>query len=168
MKILQNCSNGLDTLNETIGKLVSWLTTALVIIFCYDVVMRYLFSNTAVWITELEWHFFSLIFLIGAAYAFKHDKHVRVDVFYSNFSVKGKALINFIGITIFLIPWCLVIIKASYNYASYALLLNEGSANPGGLPYRFIIKFSITVGFILLLLQAISEWMKALVVLRSD
>ena len=168
MKLLQRFSNGLDTINEEVGKLVSWLTTALVILFCYDVVMRYLFSSTAVWITELEWHFFALIFLIGAAYAFKHDKHVRVDVFYSNFSKKGKALINFIGITIFLIPWCLIIMKASYNYASYSLLLNEGSANPGGLPYRFIIKFSITAGFTMLFLQATSEWIKSLIILRSD
>ena len=165
--ILRTIATLIDGISESLGRAVSWLTTVLVIIFCYDVIMRYLFNNTAVWITELEWHLFSLIFLLGAAFAYRHDKHVRVDVFYTKFSAKGKAWVNLIGILVFLIPWCLVVIRASYRYANYSLKLMEGSPNPGGLPYRFIIKFSITVGIVLLLLQAISELCKALISLTS-
>lgn len=161
-------SNTLSGFNDHIGKAIAWLTTALVLLFCYDVVMRYLFSSTAVWITEMEWHLFALIFLVGAAYAYRHDKHVRVDVFYSKMSPKGKAWVNLVGILVFLIPWCLVIIRASYRYAHYSWTLLEGSPNPGGLPYRFIIKFAITFGFILLLLQAIAELCRSLTTIMYE
>ena len=107
--------------------------------------------------TELEWHLFALIFLLGAGFAFKHDKHVRVDLFYANYSPKDKALTNLLGNLILLIPWCIFIIYFSFGYAQTSFLENETSPDPGGLPARYVIKFSITIGFILLLLQAIGD-----------
>ena len=106
---------------------------------------------------ELEWHMFAIIFLLGAAYTFKESKHVRVDLFYSQFSNKNKALLNIVGGLALLIPFCvlLIVITTSYAYDSY--LLEEGSPDPGGLAYRFIIKSMIPFAFILLLLQAIAE-----------
>ena len=83
--------------NEYSGRFIAWLTSILVLIMCYDVFMRYIFKNTSVWIVELEWHLFALIYLIGAAYTLKHDAHVRVDVFYAKFSPKTQAIINFLG-----------------------------------------------------------------------
>ncbi len=153
---MKNIAHFLDGINEIVGKTVAWLTTILVILFCYDVLMRYLFNNTKVWIGEMEWHLFALLFLLAAGYAFKDDRHVRVDLFYTNFSEKTKALINLLGCLIFLIPWCLVIIKSSAFYANNSWLAGEGSPNPGGLPYRFIIKYAITAGFVLLLIQCAS------------
>ena len=134
---------------------------------CVDVIRRYLFNQTAVWITELEWHLFALIFLIGAGYALKHDKHVRVDLFYAKFSPKQKAWVNLLGTLLFLIPWCWIIISSSYNYAHNSYLINESSPDPGGLPARYIIKFSITVGFILLLLQAIALVLDSVLVITG-
>ncbi len=154
--MLKRIANLFSTINEGIGKTVAWLTTCLVLFMCFDVIRRYLFNETAVWITEMEWHLFALIFLLSAGYALKHDKHVRVDLFYANFSPKRKAWVNLIGTIVFLIPWCLIIIMASYNYAHNSYMINESSPDPGGLPARYLIKFSITLGFILLLLQAIS------------
>lgn len=129
----------------------------LVILICIDVLMRYYFSTTEKWVIELEWHIFSLIFLIGASYTFKEDKHVRVDVFYNNFSEKRKALVNLLGNIFFLIPWCIVVIYTSYQYAGVSFSYREISPDPGGLPARYIIKYAITLGFFLLLLQAISS-----------
>jgi len=117
--------------------------------------MRYLFNNSEAWRTELEWHLFALIFLLGAGYALKHDKHVRVDLFYANFSEKQKAVVNFIGTLLFLLPWCAIIVYASYNYAHNSWIMNEGSPD-NGLPARYLIKFAITLGFGLLFLQAIA------------
>ena len=154
--MLKRIANLFSSINEFIGKTVAWLTTCLVVFMCFDVVRRYLFNETAVWITEMEWHLFALIFLLSAGYALKHDKHVRVDLFYANFSPKRKAWINLFGTIAFLIPWCLIIITSSYNYAHNSFMINESSPDPGGLPARYLIKFSITLGFILLLLQAIA------------
>lgn len=154
--MLKRIANLIGTINELVGKTVAWLTTCLVLFMCFDVVRRYLFNETAVWITEMEWHIFALIFLLSAGYALKHDKHVRVDLFYANFSPKRKAWINLIGTIAFLIPWCCIIIMASYNYAYNSYMINESSPDPGGLPARYLIKFSITLGFIFLLLQALA------------
>lgn len=150
----------IDSVNEYVGKATAWLTAFLTILICYNVAMRYMFSNSEAWRTELEWHIFALIFLLGAGYALKHDKHVRVDLFYANFSPKRKALVDLVGTIIFLIPWCLIIIFTSYEYAYNAWLIDEGSPD-GGLPARYLIKFAITLGMFLLLLQAIALSIKS-------
>ena len=154
-------SHFLSQINEKVGQATAWLTVTLMLLICFNVAMRYLFNNSEAWRTELEWHLFALIFLLGAGYALKHDKHVRVDLFYANFSEKQKALVNFIGTLLFLIPWCAVIILAAYKYAHSSWLMIEGSPD-NGLPARYLIKFSITIGFGLLLLQAIALLMDSL------
>ena len=155
-KILQRLSHAIDALNETVGRLVSWLTTALVLLIVFDVAARYLFNTSSAGVIELEWHLFSFIFLLGAAYALKHDRHVRVDVFYQSFSKKQQAWVNLVGTVLFLIPLNYVIIQTSGKFAFNAWVMQEGSADPGGLPARYIVKAAIPVGFSLLLLQAIS------------
>ncbi len=104
---------------------------------------------------ELEWHLFGLIFLLGAGYAFRHDRHVRVDLFYAKFSAKDKALVNLFGGLILLIPWTAILIYVSFEYATIAI--GEGSPDPGGLPARYIIKFAITAGMVLLFLQGLAS-----------
>ncbi len=137
------------------GKSTAWLTTILVLLICLDVVLRYLFSASQIWMTELEWHLFAIIFLIGAAYTFQQDAHVRVDLFYTNYSEKGKAWINLLGILLFLIPWTLVLIRASNKYAYYSFRIGETSPDPGGLPGRWLIKYAIVIAFVLLFIQGV-------------
>lgn len=168
METLKRFSAIINNINEWTGKTVSWLTTLLMILVCFDVTVRYIFSDTAAWIMELEWHLFALIFLLGAGYALKHDKHVRVDLFYSKFSKKDKALTNLIGTLIFLIPWCIVIIIFSFQYGLEAYFDNESSPDPGGLPARYIIKFAISIGGFLLLLQAIALLIESIVSLKKE
>lgn len=156
-----------NQVNETVGRAVSWLTAALVLLVCFDVAARYFFSASQAWMMELEWHFFSLIFLLGAGYALKHDRHVRVDLFYANFSERDKAWTDLVGSVIFLIPWCILIIYFSYDYAYASYLDGEGSPDPGGLPARYLIKFAIVIGVGLLLLQAIGKVAENILVLQE-
>lgn len=100
--------------------------------------------------------------MIGLAFTFKYDKHVRVDVFYTRFTEKQKAWVNFIGTAFFLIPFCVVVIKTSIPFVMASYHIMESSADPGGLPYRFIVKCAIPIGMGFLLLQAISELLKSL------
>ena len=157
-----------NAVNEWVGKTASWLSLILVIVVCFDVARRKLFDSSSAWGMELEWHLFAAIFLLGAGYAFKHDRHVRVDLFYSKFSKRDKAWTNLIGGIIFLIPWCILIIIASFSFAKGSFDIMEGSPNPGGLPFRFIIKFTITFGISLLLLQAIANVSESLLVLIDN
>lgn len=146
----------IDSLIERIGHIVSWLSGILVVLIVFDVIMRYAFNTSYAALYELEWHIFAAIFMLGAAFTLKHDKHVRVDVFYGRFSPRGKALVNLIGTAVFLIPFCLVVIKTSLPFVYDSYMISESSPDPGGLPLRFIIKATIPVGILLLLLQAIS------------
>ena len=148
--------NFVDWLNERVGTFAACFTTVLVLVICMDVVSRYLFQETAVWIVELEWHLFALIFLLSGGYALKHDKHVRVDLFYAKFSKRDKALLNLFGSVVFLIPWCLVLMYYAFQFAYLSFLDGEGSPNPGGLPARYFIKSMIALGLFLLLLQAMA------------
>lgn len=149
--------NIMDRFIVMTGKSVRWLTSLLVIIICSDVVFRYVFNFSKTWIIDLEWWLFSIIFLIGAAYTLKEDKHVRVDIFYSRLSESKQAWINLIGTIVLLIPWCVLIIIKSYNYALNSWVIREGSPDPGGLPGRYIIKAVICFAFILLLIQAVLQ-----------
>jgi TRAP-type mannitol/chloroaromatic compound transport system permease small subunit len=155
-----------DALSEYSGRAVSWLCGALVVLICYDVLLRYVANETAIWFQELEWHLFSLIFLIGASYTLKHDGHVRVDVFYARLSPRGQAWINLLGSLLLLMPFCLIMIETSLGYVEKSFLIGEGSPDPGGLPARYLIKAAIPLGFVLLLLQAIAEALRALLALR--
>jgi len=105
---------------------------------------------------ELQWHLFALIFLLGAGFTLRNEKHVRVDLFYHDFQRKDKALVNLIGTIVFLIPMCLVLIYVGFYYAYESYSISEGSPDPGGLPFRFVIKSMISVGMFLLLLQGLS------------
>jgi len=158
----------IERLSVKSGKWISWATTALVILICIDVLQRYLFNYSKNWILELEWHLFALIFLIGAAYTLKEDKHVRVDLFYAQFSKKKKAWIDLIGSIFFLIPWCFLVIVKSFDYALNSFSFREGSANPGGLPALYIIKFCIVLGFILLMLQGIAICLKSILTISGS
>ncbi|MEL6719565.1 MAG: TRAP transporter small permease subunit [Bacteroidota bacterium] len=157
----------INTINEKIGKLASWLTTALVVLIVIDVVLRYFLKDTAAWIIELEWHFFAIIFLLGGAYAFKEDKHVRVDLFYSNFSERDKAWVNLLGSLLLLVPWCIAIMWFAEKYARLSFQIGEGSPDPGGLPARYIIKSVIVIGFLLLSLQAVAVVLQSILTLQN-
>lgn len=149
-------------LNEFVGKLAGWLASVLVLLICYDVAMKFFFNYSNAAIFELEWHLFALIFLLGAPYTLKNDRHVRVDVFYSNFSPKRKAWVNLLGVVLFLAPFCLLVIDKSWIYTRNSFLMGEGSPDPGGLPYRFLLKGAIIVAFILLLLQGTALFFESL------
>lgn len=156
MKFIAWIISAIDRFNTAVGKCTAWLSAVLVLVVCYDVFTRYFLKKSSIAIFELEWHIFSVLFLIAAAYTLKNDSHVRVDVFYSRFSPKLKAAINLLGTVIFLIPFCVLVIWASKNFVLMSYNLNETSPDPGGLPYRFLLKLMIPVGFSFILLQGIS------------
>jgi len=156
LKLIHVIIRAIDGLNDKVGTLVSWLTTIMVLVVCFDVVTRYALNQSMVAVQELEWHIFAVIFLLGAAYTLKQDGHVRVDVFYTRLGPKGKALIDLIGCLLFLIPFAILVIWSSKMFVQMSWMVHEGSPNPGGLPGRYLLKGCITVGFVLVLLQGIA------------
>lgn len=158
-------------MNEWIGRFSSWLILLMLLIGVWNVVGRYggyflrrnLSSNALI---EVQWYFFDLVFLLGAAYTLKHNDHVRVDVFYSNWSPRRKAWADLLGTLCFLIPFCLMVIYFSWNTIVSSWAIWEGSPDPGGLP-RYPIKSFIIIGFVLLIVQGVSEAIKKIAFLRN-
>jgi len=167
MKFWLGIAARIDQLNERIGQGVSWLNTVLVLLVCGDVVGRYLFNDTAAWVMELQWHLFAIVFLLGAGYAFKHDRHVRVDLFYARYKAEDKAWLDLLGSVLFLLPWTLMLAYYGFAYAGVAYLIGEISPDPGGLPARFLIKGVIPAAMGLLFLQGLSRLIKSIATLRS-
>jgi TRAP-type mannitol/chloroaromatic compound transport system permease small subunit len=156
MNAIQHFTKWIDVMNEWIGQVVAWVTLSLVVVVFVDVVMRYLFNTSFVFTQELEWHLFAFIFLMGAGYTLLHDGHVRVDIIYQQMTPKAKAWTNLIGTLFFLLPGCAMVVITSWKFTYNAWAVMEGSPDPGGIPFRFIIKGTITVGFVLLFIQGIS------------
>lgn len=159
---LKKISRSIDILNLWVGRGVAWATALVVVVVFVDVVMRYVFNTSFVFTQELEWHLFAFIFLMGAGYTLLHDGHVRVDIFYQRLGPKAKAWIDFIGVLLFLIPGCVMIIATSWSFVANSLAVLEGSPDPGGIPYRFLLKACIPAGLTLLLLQGLSLGAKSL------
>jgi TRAP-type mannitol/chloroaromatic compound transport system permease small subunit len=161
----------LDAVSEWVGRFVSWLVLLMVIIICYDVTMRYVFLQGSVALQELEWHLFAFLFLLGAGYTFKHDDHVRVDVLYRSkfITTRHRNWINLLGGLFLLMPFCILVIVSSWPFVYSAYQFSEGSPDPGGLPYRYLIKATIPVGFTLLLLQGIASILRNLLaIIHND
>jgi TRAP-type mannitol/chloroaromatic compound transport system permease small subunit len=167
MKFISAYIKFIDNLNTKLGIIISWLTFVLVLLTCYDVFTRYVLNESSIALQELEWHLFAVIFLMAAAYTLIKDDHVRVDVFYSRFSEKNKAWVNFLGAVFFLIPFCVLVIYISKDFVLNSFNFRETSPDAGGLPARYILKSFIPISFIFLLLQGISLAFKSFLEIKN-
>ncbi len=128
----------------------------------FDVMMRYAFNDVSIGMQELEWHLFSLTFLLGVPFAMRRDGHVRVDIIYETRSDKTKAWINLVGVVLFVIPFSLLIAYYGHGFFMEAYELGEGSGDPGGLPYRWIVKSIIPLTAALTLVSGLAMFTQAL------
>ncbi|MBK8623644.1 MAG: TRAP transporter small permease subunit [Saprospiraceae bacterium] len=153
-------SSRIDKLSLFCGKLSGYAAMFLLVFILLDVVLRFVFSKSFNMLTEMEWHFFGLIFLLGGGYNLLEDKHVRVDFFYVAFSEKTKKIFSVILHLLLLIPWSLISMVTCYHYAANSYYIREASANPGGLPAMYPIKYMVVFCFFILFLQGVSEIIK--------
>lgn len=145
---------------DGVGVGLAVLLVLMVLNVSYDVMMRYIFQASSVGMQEMEWHLFSLIILFGTGFALRHEGHVRVDFLYDRMPAKRKALVNIWGTVFMLIPLALLIFFGSFEYVNDAYVTNEISEDPGGLPYRWIIKSMIPLSMAFLILSAFGYILK--------
>ncbi|MDD9824069.1 MAG: TRAP transporter small permease subunit [Gammaproteobacteria bacterium] len=155
----ERLERGLAAIGDRVGRLVAWSIPAMVLVVSYDVSMRFLFHRGSVALQELEWHLFSLVFLLGAAHTLRCGQHVRLDLCYRSrwLNDRRRAWIDLLGGLFFLVPFCLLVIASSWNFVSQSFVHAEVSPDPGGLPYRWLLKAAIPFGFGLLLLQGVAD-----------
>ncbi len=149
------------------GWIAGVLNLAMLVNVFYDAIMRYFFSTGSIALQEMEWHLFAMVFLFGIAYALKEDGHVRVDVLYDRFPPRVKAIVNIAGTLLFLLPLSVLIVEGSVWYVNEALTSGEVSGDPGGLPYRWLIKLVIPASFVFLIVSAAGFVIRNINVLRG-
>ena len=155
----------IDRLSQRVGTASAWLIPAMAVVTFIIVVLRYGFSLGAIAAQEGVLYLHSAAFLLGASYTLFHDHHVRVDVFYRQFSARQKAWVNALGHVAFTLPVCALIAFGSQQYVADSWRILESSPEPGGIPAVFLLKTLIPLMALLLALQAVSETIKALTVL---
>ncbi len=144
--------------SELTGAAIAWLTLPMVAGTFLIALLRYAFSLNWIWMQELVVWMHAVVFMLAAAYTLNRDEHVRVDIFYRQFSDRRKALVNLIGCIVFLLPLSGVLIYMSLDYVVTSWSITEGSREAGGLPFPFVplLKSAIPIAFILVALQGIA------------
>ena len=167
MRALAAIVSAISALNAVVGKVFAWLALASVLLCFAVVVQRYVFATTHLWMQDLYVWFNGALFTAVAGYAFMLDDHVRVDIFYRPASLRRKALLDLIGVLLFLMPFCVVawIYSAPYVERSWNLL--EGSSNPGGMPGLFVLKTFILLFIALVALQGVAMVLRSILVLAN-
>ncbi len=152
----------IDIFTENIGKIISWCTFLVVLITCLVVMLRYVFLVGSVALQESVIYLNAIVFMLGAAFTYKHDGHVRVDIFYSKYSVKAKAWVNLLGCLLLLLPMSIFIFCASIDYVILSWEMREKSVEAGGLPFVYVLKLLILCMSTLLVLQGFAEAFRAI------
>jgi len=150
-----------DNISKHAGYLAAILVVLLSLLVVYDALMRYLLSAGSIALQEVEWHLFDMVFLLGLSYALKHDKHVRVDIFFERYSQDTRMIVQILSMFLLVMPFSLLFLNDAVDMTMQSYLQHEVSSDPGGLTNRWAIKAVLVVGFVLLVLQALSEVLKA-------
>ncbi|MGM0564704.1 MAG: TRAP transporter small permease subunit [Pseudomonadota bacterium] len=149
--------------SELTGRAVAWLTLGLACATGFLVFAQNLLS--APWLSEGVTYMHAAVFMLGAAYTFRHDDHVRVDIFYQRFSAPTRAGVNLAGNLLMLLPFCLFIFYEGWLYAADSWAILEGSSHTDGLPLMFVFKSLIPAMAAMLALQCLADCVRCLEVL---
>lgn len=158
---------GIERLVELVGEWISWLALVIVALMATNVLLRYLFRTGSVWSQELEWHLLVPLVLFGMSYALRHGEHVRVDILYAKFPERAKLYVDLLS-ALLCFGLSVLVIWFSLQYVEQSYVIGEQSQDPGGLPYRFLLKALIPTGFVLLMLQSIASALGSIEKLRKS
>jgi TRAP-type mannitol/chloroaromatic compound transport system permease small subunit len=165
MANLRTLADIIDGFNEALGRVAAWATLAVVLVCFAVVILRYAFSTGFVWMQELYVWLHAAAFMLAAGYTLKHDGHVRVDLFYSRMTPRGRAIVNLFGCLVFLFPWSAVLLLYGWPFAEAAFAIREPSGQSGGLPGLWMVKGLVVAMAVLLALQGLSLTIRSVLVL---
>ena len=167
LRVLLKLSRIIDAVNSRIGKVLSWLVIAAVLVSATNATVRKLFDlSSNAWL-ELQWVLFSIVFLLCAPWTLLSNEHIRIDIVNNLFPQWLRNVIDVIGHVFFLLPLTIVMLITSLPFFLRSFAVREQSMNAGGLP-QWPTKSLIFICFALLLLQCLSELIKRIAVMRGD
>ena len=168
MKVLAELVRVIDHLNDTIGRVVAWLTLAMVLVTFSVVVFRYVFSLGWVWMQESYVWLHGIIFMLGAGYTLLHNGHVRVDIFYRPKSDEKKAWVDLLGVIFLLLPVITFAFLGSWDYVLKSWMSLEESREAGGLPGLFLLKTVIWGFCVCVALQGVSLASRSILIISKQ
>lgn len=154
--ILTKIADQLDRVLDRLGQAISWLNLLMAIIVLVIVVLRYWLSIGSVALQESITYLHAALFMLGISYTLQHNGHVRVDIFYRNFSARRRALVDLAGLIIFLIPTCVLIIVSSWDYVNASWATGERSEESSGIAFVYGLKTLMIIMPSLLIVQGIA------------
>ncbi|MFP5467926.1 MAG: TRAP transporter small permease subunit [Gammaproteobacteria bacterium] len=166
MPFLLKISRFIDGINDLIGRLAMWLILAATLISAGNAIIRKVFGTSSNAWLEVQWYLFAAVFMLGGGYAFLRNAHVRIDFVSTKFSQRTRNWIDVIGIIVFLVPLCIMMITEGWPVFERAWTSGEMSANAGGL-IRWPVYLLIPAGFVILMAQGCSELIKRLAFLTG-
>ena len=156
---LLKISRLVDWLNDRLGHGLMWLILAAVLISAGNAIVRKAFDTSSNALLEIQWYLFAAVFMLGSGFAFLKNAHVRIDFISNHLSPRTRNLIDIVGIVVFLLPLCYMLVTLSWPLFENAWKSGEMSQNAGGL-IRWPMYGLIPLGFALLALQGLSELIK--------
>lgn len=150
-------SRYVDPWLKKIGSAISIIWVVLMMIIVLNVFARYILSEGRIEFEEIQWHLYSAGFMLAIGFCVITDSHIRVDVLHEKFKPETQALIDLYGYLLFVLPFVVLILIYGVPFVVYSFQTGEVSASPGGLPFRWIIKSMILIGFGLLGLATVSR-----------
>ena len=166
MKYLLKLSGLIDAISERIGRVVMWLILVTVLLSAGNAIARKAFRMSSNALFDLQWYLYSCVFLLGAGYAFLKNVHVRIDFVSSRLTARGRSWVDIVGIVVFLVPFCWMLIQMSWPLFIKAWQSGEMSQNEGGL-IRWPVYLLMPSGMALLLMQSVSELIKRIAFLSG-
>ena len=149
---MEQAVKAVEAFIDGVGKLTLWIALLMIGLVATNVLLRYSMSLGSVWAQELEWHLLAALILLGISHALQRGDNVRVDVFYATYSPHKKFIVDLVSLVL-LLAVSLLFIKLSVPYVMQSYVISEGSADPGGIAYRWVIKAFIPLGYVLVALQ---------------
>ncbi|MDJ0805392.1 MAG: TRAP transporter small permease subunit [Gammaproteobacteria bacterium] len=167
VQFFERLAQWFDAINEWLGRAVSWLSLSMVLVTFTVVILRYAFDLGWIWLQESVTFMHAALFLVGTAYTLKHQGHVRVDIFFRRFPPMTRAWVDLLGSLLLLLPVCIFIFVASWDYVSQSWAMREGSREAGGLDGVYLLKSLILAMAVLLVMQGLSIVIRALLQLTG-
>lgn len=148
--------------------MISWLTLLLVALVISVVLFRYFLGIGSIAIQESVSYVHAIIFMLGLAYTLQRDGHVRVDIFYREFSARRKALVDLLGTALFLLPFCGLILFSSWDYVMASWSIKETSSETGGIAAVYLLKTLMIIMPATLALQGIAQIIESISVVKKS
>lgn len=166
MQALLGISRGIDAMNRWVGRIAAWAIVIAILVSALNAIVRKVIGTSSNAWLELQWYLFGAVFMLCAAWTLIENEHIRIDIVANRFSRKVRNWIDVIGHVFFLGGFCAVLIYTSIPFFLSSYASGEVSTNAGGL-IIWPAKLAILVGFILLALQAVSELIKRIAIMRG-